>query len=119
MSSHNPNYRATKNYSIMEDLCYSLCAISSLKVLQSCLAQNTTFIYAIRSTDAFRSQLISFDPYNVKPHHPYHIPFHIQVVDSMKNSFRMVINEGASTRVMLLSCWKAIGSLELTPPPTL
>jgi hypothetical protein len=35
-SSHNPNSRATQNYSVVEDLSQTPCAMSSLEVLQSC-----------------------------------------------------------------------------------
>jgi hypothetical protein len=34
--SHNPNVRAAQNYSMVEDLFQTPCAMSSLKVLQSC-----------------------------------------------------------------------------------
>jgi hypothetical protein len=36
-----------------------------------------------------------------------------------QNIFRTVVNEGASTRVMLLACWKAIGQPILSLSPTL
>ena len=35
---HNPNARATSNYSIVEDLAQTPCAMSALEVLQSCPA---------------------------------------------------------------------------------
>jgi hypothetical protein len=51
----------------------------------------------------------------------YHIPrlppqlaFQIQVVVSNKNICRTIIDEGASTCVMFVSCWKAIDSPPLT-----
>jgi hypothetical protein len=34
--SHNPNARATQNYSMVEDLSETPCAMSTLEVLQSC-----------------------------------------------------------------------------------
>jgi hypothetical protein len=34
-ASHNPNARATQNYSVVEDLSQTPCAMSSLEVLQS------------------------------------------------------------------------------------
>jgi hypothetical protein len=36
-----------------------------------------------------------------------------------RNIFRMVVDEGASTCIMLLACWKAIGQPALSPSPTL
>ena len=35
-SGHNPNFRATQNYSIVKDLGQNPCAMSTLKVLQTC-----------------------------------------------------------------------------------
>jgi hypothetical protein len=35
-STHNPNARATQNYSIVEDLGQTPCAMSALEVLQMC-----------------------------------------------------------------------------------
>jgi hypothetical protein len=37
-SSHNPNARAAQNYSVVEDLSQTPCAMSTLEVLQSCSA---------------------------------------------------------------------------------
>jgi hypothetical protein len=37
-ASHNPNARATQNYSMVEDLSQTPCAMSALEVLQSCPA---------------------------------------------------------------------------------
>jgi hypothetical protein len=34
--SHNPNARAAQNYSVVEDLSQTPCAMSTLEVLQSC-----------------------------------------------------------------------------------
>ena len=33
---HNPNSRVASNYSVVEDLAQTLCAMSALEVLQSC-----------------------------------------------------------------------------------
>ena len=35
-SGHNPNARATQNYSVVEDLGHTPCEMSALEVLQSC-----------------------------------------------------------------------------------
>jgi hypothetical protein len=86
------------------------CAMSSLEVLQSFIAQQSAFVFTVRATDAYSSHIITFDPYNFKHRLPYHIAFHIQVVYSMKNIFRTMIDEGALTCVMSLSCWKFIKS---------
>ena len=63
------------------------------------------------------------DTTDLKPRLPYHVTFQIVVAHHMKtytwNIFRMVVNEGTSTCVMSLACWKAIGQHELSPSPTL
>ena len=35
-SGHNPNSRATQNYSVVEDLGHTPCVMSTLEVIQSC-----------------------------------------------------------------------------------
>jgi hypothetical protein len=63
------------------------------------------------------------DTIDLKPRLPYHVAFQIVVVHPTKcftwNIFRMVVDEGASTCVMSLVCWKAIGQLILSMSPTL
>ena len=44
---HNPNARAASNYSVVEDLAQTLCAMSALEVLQSCLAQRDALLAAL------------------------------------------------------------------------
>ena len=43
----NPNARAAQNYSVVEDLAQSPCAMSALEVLQSCPAQRSALLTAI------------------------------------------------------------------------
>jgi hypothetical protein len=54
---------------------------------------------------------------------PYHVAFQIVVAHPMKNFsrniFHTMVDEGASTCVMSLACWKAIGQPVLSPSPTL
>jgi hypothetical protein len=63
------------------------------------------------------------DTTDLKPCFPYHVVFQIVVAHPTKiftrNIFRTVVDEGASTCVMSLACWKAIGQPELSPSPTL
>ena len=47
----NPNARAAQNYSIVEDLAHSPCAMSALEVLQSCSAQRSALLTAIGAID--------------------------------------------------------------------
>jgi hypothetical protein len=60
---------------------------------------------------------------DLKPHLPCHMAFPIVVAYTMKtftqNIFRTVVDEGASTCLMSLACWKAIGQPILSLPTTL
>jgi hypothetical protein len=62
---------------------------------------------------------MKFDATEVKPHLPYHVAFQINIMYTKHIIQRTIIDEGTSTCVMSLSCWKSIGSPELTPSPTL
>jgi hypothetical protein len=48
-SSHNPNARATQNYSVVEDLSQTPCAMSALEVLQSFPSQRKALLVALGS----------------------------------------------------------------------
>jgi hypothetical protein len=67
--------------------------------------------------------MIVFDPTDHKPRLPHCVIFQIVVVYAKKsltwNIFHTMVDEGASTCMMLLACWKAIGQPEFSPSPTL
>jgi hypothetical protein len=122
-ASHNPNARAAHNYSVVEDLSQTPCAMSALEVLQSFPAQRKALLTALVSTETCNPGTIMLDTTDLKPRFPYHVVFQIVVAHPMKtftrNIFRTVVDEGASTCVMSLACWKSIGQPELSPSPTL
>jgi hypothetical protein len=122
-ASHNPNARAAQNYFVVEDLSQTPCAMSALEVLQSCPAQRKSLLTALGSTETCNLGTIMLDMTDLKPRFPYHVAFQIVVAHPMKtftrNIFRTVVDEGASTCVMSLACWKAIDQPELSPSPTL
>jgi hypothetical protein len=122
-SSHNPNARAAQNYFVVEDLSQIPCAMSALEVLQSCPAQRKALLTPLGSTETCNPGTIMLDTTDLKPHLPYHVAFQIVVAHPTKaftrNIFRMVVDKGASTCIMSLACWKAIGQLALSPSPTL
>jgi hypothetical protein len=122
-ASHNPNARAAQNYSVVEYLSQTPCAMSTLEVLQSFPAQRKALLTALGSTKTCNPGTIMLDTTNLKPRFPYHVAFQIVVAHPTKiftrNIFRTVVDEGASTCVMSLACWKAIGQPELSPSPTL
>jgi hypothetical protein len=116
---HNPNNRVAPNYSIVEDLSQTLCVMSSLEVLQSFPMQHVALLYVIREMDSSIHLTMNFDATDVKPNLPYHVSLPIDVVYTKNVIRRTIIDEGASTCVMSLSCWKAIDSLEIAPSRTL
>ena len=122
-ASHNPNARAAQNYSVVEDLSQNPCAMFTLEVLQSCLAQRKALLTDLVSTETCNLGTIMLDTTNLKPCLPYHVEFQIVVAYPMKNFtqniFRTVVDEGALTCIMSLACWKAIGQPVLSPSPTL
>jgi hypothetical protein len=87
--------------------------MSSLEVLQSCPMQRKALLKAIGGINSADMNLIIFDLEDHIPRLPPQLVFHIQVIVSNKNIFQTVIDEGASTCVMSLACWKAIGSPSL------
>ena len=65
------------------------------------------------------SLLPKFNLFDVKICLPYHVSLLIDVIHGGKTIGRAVVDEGASTCVMSLSCWKALGSLDLVLSNTL
>jgi len=88
--------------------------MSALDVLQSFPAQWKALLNAIGGIDPIDTNLIIFDLEDHIPRLPPQLAFQIQVVVSNKNICRTVSDEGASTCVMFVSYWKAIGSHPLT-----
>ena len=63
--------------------------------------------------------MAKFNLFDVKIRLPYHVALSIDVIHGGKTIERAAVDEGASTCVMSLSCWKALGSPELVPSNTL
>jgi hypothetical protein len=110
----NPHARAAQNYNIVEDLAQAPSAMSALEVLQSCPTQQKALLKDISGIDPMDTNLIIFDWEDHIPRLPPQLAFQIQVIVSDKNICRTVIEEGASTCVMSVTCWKAIDSPSLT-----
>jgi hypothetical protein len=66
-ASHNPNARATHNYSVVEYLSQTPCAMSALEVLQSCPAQRKALLTSLGSTKTCNPGTIMLDTTNLKP----------------------------------------------------
>jgi hypothetical protein len=113
-SAFNPHAHAAQNYSIVEDLAQAPSAMSSLEILQSSPLQWKALLKAINGIDPKDTNLIIFDLEDHIPRLPPQLAFQIQVIVSDKNICRTVIDEGALTCVMSITCWKSIGSPPLT-----
>jgi hypothetical protein len=108
---------------MVEDLSQTPCAMSTLEVLQSFPSHRKALLTTLGSTETCNPSTIMLDTTDLKPRLPYHVAFQI-VVDYptktfTRNIFRMVVDEGASTCVLSLACWKAIGQPILSLSPTL
>jgi len=93
--------------------------MSTLEVLQSCPVQRSALLIAIKVVDSKNSLVITFDMSNIKKRLPHRMDFQIKSTYRKTNIFLTVIDEGASTCVMSMSCWKAFGSPQVIPSPTL
>ena len=100
---HNPNARATSNYFVVEYLSQTPCPMSALEVLQSCPSQRDALLAALSSMDSL-SLMTKFILYDVKIHLPYHVALSIDVIHGRKTIGMSVVDEGASTCVISLSC---------------
>jgi hypothetical protein len=76
-ASHNPNTRATHNYSVVEDLSQTPCAMSALEVLQRYPSQRKALLTSLGSTKTCNPGTIMLDTTNLKPRLPYHVVFQI------------------------------------------
>jgi len=92
--------------------------MSALEVLQSCPSQRKSLLLAIGGIDPADSDLITFDLEGHTPTLPHQIAFLIEVIINTKMIHCTVIDEGASTCIMSVACWKAIGSPTLSQSPT-
>ena len=92
--------------------------MSTLEVLQSCPTQRKNLLTALGAVDLDNTSLIHFNVENYKPRLPHKLAFQIITKLVGKKVFRMVLDEGASTSVLSLTCWKALGSPELVTSPT-
>ena len=116
--SNNPNARYSPNYLVVEYLAQTPCVMSTLEVLQSCPSQRNALLDSIGSLESI-GLVDNFDMSNVKPHFPYLAAFNIELVHGTKTIGRMVIDGCASTCVIEISCWLALGSPDLVPYTTL
>lgn len=72
---HNPNVRATHNYSIVDDLAQAPTTMFALKVLQSCMMKSKELWSNIGGVDPLDSNIMTFSPTLWKPRLPHHLAF--------------------------------------------
>ena len=92
--------------------------MSTLEVLQSCPTQRKNVLTKLENLEPDNTNLIHFNVDNYKSRIPHKLAFQIITKVVRKNVFRTVLDEGSSTSILSLSCWKAIGSPELVTSPT-
>ena len=117
-STFNPRARVAQNYNIVEDLAQSPSAMSTLEVLQNCPSQKQALLSAIGGIDPTDSNLVAFNHKGYDPQLPAQLAFLIQVKALNKTVHRTIIDEGASTCIMSMSCWKNLGSPPLSRSST-
>ena len=114
----NPNARAAQFYNVVEDLAQAPCAMSTLEVLQSCPTQRKNLLNALGALNPDNTNLIHFNVENYKSMLPHKIAFQVIMKVIGKKFFQTILDEGASTSILSLSCWKYLGSPELLTSPT-
>ena len=100
----NPRARVAQHYNIVEDLAQSPSAMLTLEVLQNCPSQKKALLSAIGGIDPMDSNLVSFNHKGYDPQLPAQLAFLIQVKALNKTVHRTIIDEGASTCIMSMSC---------------
>ena len=90
-----------------------------LEVLQTCPPQRKDLLSTLGVSDNISSSIIKFETMGVQPRLPYYVSLLIHVECLNKTVKHIVIDEGAAASVMSLSCWKGLGSPELSQSTTM
>ena len=93
--------------------------MSALEVLQSCPLQRKALLSALGVNDDDSSSVIKFETAGLQPCLPYYVSLLIHVECLNMIIKRTVIDEGAAASVMSLSCWKGLGSPEMSKSVTM
>ena len=92
--------------------------MSTLEVLQNLPTQHKKLLISLGALDPDNTNLIHFNVENYKSRLPHKLAFQIIMKVVRNKVFITVLDKGASTLVLSLSCWKAIDSPELVTSPT-
>jgi hypothetical protein len=118
-STFNPSSRAAQNYNIVEYLAQAPCSMSALEVLQHCPSQRRMLLAVIGTVDPESSNHIMFNLDNYTSRLSHQLAFQVDVVVHNQQIHRTILDEGASTCVMSLTCWKGLKSPTLKKSPTM
>jgi hypothetical protein len=118
-ATFNPSSRANQNYNIVEYLAQASCAMSALEFLQHCPIQRRTLLAAIGTVDLESSNHIMFNLDNYVSRLSHQLAFQVDVVVHNQQIHQNILDEGASTCVMSLACWKGLKSSALKKSPTM
>ena len=92
--------------------------MSTLEVLQSCPMQCKNLLTTLGELDPNNTNLIHFNVENYKSILPHQLPFQIASRLVGRKVHQTILDEGASTSVLSIAYWRAIGSPKLTNYPT-
>jgi hypothetical protein len=107
-ATFNPSSRATQNYNIVEDLAQAPCDMSVLEVLQLYPSQHKTLLATLGVVDPDSSNHIMFNLDNYASQLSHQLAFQVDVVVHNQQIHQTILDEGASTCVMSLACWKGL-----------
>jgi len=86
----------------------------TLEVLQNFPSQKQALLLAIGGIDPTDSNLVFFNHAGYTTQLPAQLDLLIRIKSLNKNAKITIIDEGASTYTMSMSCWKKIGSSSLS-----
>ena len=92
--------------------------MSSLEVLQTFPTQWKNLLTSLGAMDPENSNIIMLKLDDFKTRLSHQLAFQIATKISGKTIRRIVLDEDATTSIMYLSCWRAIGSMEINRSPT-
>ena len=93
--------------------------MSVLEVLQSFPSQRKALLFSLGVNDDNSSSVIKFETTGLQPRLPYYVSLLIHVECLNMTVKCTVIDKGVAASVMSLSCWKGLGSPELSKSMTM
>ena len=93
--------------------------MSTIEVIQSCPSQRKDLLSTLGVNGDDSSSMIKFETEGHQPHLPYYLSLLVNVECLNMTMKHTVIDKGAATSVMSLTCWKGLGSPELSKSATM